>query len=360
MTRCGGDFDVEKKRARIASIEVEAGAPAFWNDNARAQTLLKEKSSLEATVGDFERLVRTLDDAVAYAELAGEAGDAATDAEATQALTAARTAIEAMEFVRMLSAPQDRCNAIVEINAGAGGTESMDWAQMLWRMLTRFAERKGWEIEQGDFQPGEEAGIKSGSFIVRGAYAYGHLKPEIGVHRLVRISPFDANARRQTSFASVFVYPEIDDTIKVEINPADVREDVYRSSGAGGQKVNKTSSAVRLTHVPTNIVVAMQNERSQHKNRDMAWKILRSRIYDHELKKQLAEKEKVEATKQNISFGSQIRSYVLAPYRLATDLRTGVKVGDVDAVLDGALDQFIQPYLLGVRRSDRGGAVDDV
>ena len=267
-------------------------------------------------------------------------------------------AVEGLEFARMLSGPQDHANAIVELNAGAGGTESMDWAAMLYRMLVRYCERRGWEVEGGDFTPGEEAGIKSASMIIRGEFAYGYLKSEIGVHRLVRISPFDANARRQTSFAAVFVYPEVDDTIKVDINPADVREDVYRSSGAGGQKVNKTSSAVRLTHLPTGIMVAMQNERSQHKNRDMAWKILRSRMYDHELKKQLAEKEKVEATKQDISFGSQIRSYVLAPYQLVTDLRTGVKIGNVGEVLDGALDQLIQPFLLGVRRSDRAPVED--
>ena len=256
----------------------------------------------------------------------------------------------------MLNGPQDHLNAIVEINAGAGGTESQDWAEMLYRMYRRYAERKGWQVEAGDLQPGEEAGIKSGSFIVRGDHAYGWLKAEVGVHRLVRISPFDANARRHTSFASVFVYPEVDEDIDIDVNPADVRVDTFRSSGAGGQKVNKTDSAIRLTHLPTGIVVSMQNERSQHKNRDMAWKVLRSRLYELELRKQQAERDKIEASKADISFGSQIRNYVLAPYRMVKDVRTGVESGNPDAVLDGDLDQFIEPYLLGIRRKDRPGS----
>jgi peptide chain release factor 2 len=255
----------------------------------------------------------------------------------------------------MLSGEQDRLNAIVEINSGAGGTDSQDWAQMLYRMYTRYCERKGWQVESGDFQPGEEAGLKNVSFLVKGEYAFGWLKAELGVHRLVRISPFDSNARRHTAFASVFVYPEVDEDIEIDINPADVRTDTFRSSGAGGQKVNKTDSAIRLTHLPTGIVVSMQNERSQHKNRDMAWKVLRSRLYDMELRKQQAEKDKIEAGKSNASFGSQIRSYVLAPYRMVKDLRTGVESSQTDSVLDGELDQFIQPFLLGVRRADRPG-----
>jgi peptide chain release factor 2 len=259
----------------------------------------------------------------------------------------------------MLSEPQDRLNAILEFNAGAGGVESMDWAQMLYRMYARYCERRGWKVEEADWQPGEEAGIKSASLIVRGEFAYGYLKGESGVHRLVRISPFDSNARRQTSFASVWVYPELNDDIEVNINPADVREDVYRSSGAGGQKVNKTSSAIRLTHIPSGIVVAIQNERSQHANRDTAWKILRARLYDLEKRKRDAERDKVEATKMDISFGSQIRNYVLAPYRLVKDLRSGCETGNADAVLDGDLDQFVEPYLLGVRRKDRNVSDDE-
>jgi peptide chain release factor 2 len=276
-----------------------------------------------------------------------------------EARTAAAEAVhgaERLELSKMLSGPQDQLNAIVEINAGAGGTESQDWAQMLFRMYSRYCERKGWEVELADFQPGEEAGIKNASLIARGDHAYGWLKAEVGVHRLVRISPFDANARRHTSFASVFVYPEVDEDIEIDLNPADVRIDTFRASGAGGQKVNKTDSAIRMTHVPTGIVVSMQNERSQHKNRDMAWKVLKSRLYELELRKQQVARDKVEATKADISFGSQIRNYVLAPYRMVKDVRTGVESGNPDVVLDGELDPFISAYLLGVRRKDRPGS----
>jgi len=267
--------------------------------------------------------------------------------------------VQRLELARMLSGQQDHLNAIIEINAGAGGTESQDWAAMLYRMYARYADLKGWQLEQGDFQPGEEAGVKSASMILRGENAFGWLRSEIGVHRLVRISPFDSNARRHTSFASVFVYPEIDDDIEVVINPADVRIDTFRSSGAGGQKVNKTDSAVRMTHIPTGIVVSMQNERSQHKNRDMAWKVLRSRMYELEVRKQNAVRDQVEAGKSDNSFGSQIRNYVLAPYRLVKDVRTGIESGSPDKVLDGELDAFTSAFLMGVKRSDRGGPTDD-
>ncbi len=262
-----------------------------------------------------------------------------------------------LEFRRMLSGPHDGANAIVEVKSGAGGVEAMDWAAMLYRMYVRFCERKGWEVEPADLVAGEEAGISSASFIARGPWAYGFLKAERGVHRLVRISPFDQNARRQTSFAAVDVTPEIDDDIVIDIQESDVRVDTYRSSGAGGQKVNKTDSAVRLTHIPTGIVVAVQNERSQQKNRGVAWKILRSRLYELEERKRQAQRDAEEAQKKDIDFGSQIRSYVLQPYRLVKDLRTGVETGKVDDVLDGEIEGFIQPYLLGVRRTDR--AVDD-
>ena len=354
--RCGGRFDIERKRARVELIERESVQPGFWEDQKRAQHLSREKSQLELAIASFERAKQTLEDAIALHELAEEANDEQARAEAEVATREAERAVERLELSRMLSGPQDHLNAIVEINAGAGGTESQDWAQMLYRMYTRYAERKGWEVEPGDFQPGEEAGLKNASFITRGDHTYGWLKPELGVHRLVRISPFDSNARRHTSFASVFVYPEVDEDIELIINPADVRTDTFRSSGAGGQKVNKTDSAIRLTHLPTGIVVSMQNERSQHKNRDMAWKVLRSRLYELELRKQQAERDKVEASKADISFGSQIRNYVLAPYRMVKDVRTGVESGNPDAVLDGDLDQFIQPYLLGVRRKDRPGS----
>jgi len=354
--RSGGRFDIDRKRARVELIERESVQPGFWEDQKRAQALSREKSGLELQIAQYERERQRLDDAIALHELAEEANDAATWEEAKLALAEAVQGAQRLELSRMLGGPQDHLNAIVEINAGAGGTESQDWALMLFRMYTRYCERKGWEVELGDFQPGEEAGIKNASFIARGDHAYGWLKAEVGVHRLVRISPFDANARRHTSFASVFVYPEVDEDIDIDLNPNDVRIDTFRASGAGGQKVNKTDSAIRMTHVPTGIVVSMQNERSQHKNRDMAWKVLKSRLYELELRKQQAERDRIEASKSDISFGSQIRNYVLAPYRMVKDVRTGVESGNTDAVLDGELDSFISAYLLGVRRKDRPGS----
>ncbi len=355
-TRSGGRFDIERKRARVELIERESVQPGFWEDQKRAQTLSREKSTLEMQLASFEQEKEKLEDAVALWQLAEEANDETTRAEAKTALSEAQQGAQRLELSKMLSGPQDHLNAIVEINAGAGGTESQDWAAMLYRMYRRYCERKGWEVEEGDFQPGEEAGLKNVSFIARGDHAYGWLKAEVGVHRLVRISPFDSNARRHTSFASVFVYPEVDEDIDIDIDPNDVRIDTFRASGAGGQKVNKTDSAIRMTHVPTGIVVSMQNERSQHKNRDMAWKVLKSRLYDLEMRKQQAARDKVEATKSDISFGSQIRNYVLAPYRMVKDVRTGVESGNTEAVLDGDLDEFISAYLLGVRRKDRPGS----
>jgi len=327
--------------------------PEFWNDNAKAQTLLKEKAQLEVSVASFDRVARAFEDARAMHELAEEAKEESVRAEAAEQVGGVERAMEVIEFERMLSGEHDRTAAIVEVKSGAGGTEAMDWAAMLYRMYARYCERKGWEVEPADLVAGEEAGISSASFFARGEYAYGFLKAERGVHRLVRISPFDSNARRQTSFAAVDVMPEIDDSIVIDIKEAEVRIDTYRSSGAGGQKVNKTDSAVRMTHLPTGIVVSMQNERSQQKNRSMAWKILRSRLYDLEERKRQAIRDADEATKKDINFGSQIRSYVLAPYRMVKDLRSGVETGKVDEVLDGELDQFIRPYLLGVRRTDR-------
>jgi peptide chain release factor 2 len=355
--RSGGRFDVERKRLRAVEIARLSEDAGFWNDNARAQGLLKEKAQLEAGVGSFDRTFHALEDARALDELAEEARDDAARAEAAQHAGEVRGQVEHLEFERMLSGPHDRAGAIIEVKSGAGGTEAMDWAAMLYRMYSRYCERRGWEVEPADLVAGEEAGISSASFIVRGDHAYGYLKAEKGVHRLVRISPFDAAARRQTSFAAVDVTPEIEDDIVIDIKEADVRIDTYRSSGAGGQKVNKTDSAVRMTHLPTGIVVAVQNERSQQKNRAVAWKILRSRLYDHEEQKRKAIRDAEEAQKKDINFGSQIRSYVMAPYRLVKDLRSGVETGKVDDVLDGDLDQFIEPYLLGVRRADR--AVDE-
>jgi peptide chain release factor 2 len=351
--RSGGVFDVERRRSRIAQIERDAAHPDFWNDNAKAQSVLKEKAQLEATVASVERIRSGLLDARALYELAAEAQDADTHSEVEAHLRALLAAVEKLELSRMLSGESDAANCYMDINAGAGGTESMDWAAMLLRMYSRYAESKGWAVEINDFVAGEEAGVKNVSLRIIGENAYGYLKAENGVHRLVRISPFDGNARRQTSFASVSVYPELDDDIVIDIPEKDVRVDVYRASGAGGQKVNKTSSAVRLTHLPTGITVAMQNERSQHANRDMAWKILRARLFDLERKKRDKAREEVESQKKDIAFGSQIRSYVLAPYRLVKDLRTGVETGNVDAVLDGDLEDFITAQLLGVKNPAR-------
>jgi peptide chain release factor 2 len=304
-------------------------------------------------VGDCDRVSRALDDAAALHELAEEARDEPTRAEAAAAAAGVATQLEGLEFQKMLSGPHDRAGAIVEVKSGAGGVEAMDWAAMLYRMYVRYCERKGWTIEPADMVAGEEAGISQGSFFARGEFAYGFLKAEKGVHRLVRISPFDQNARRQTSFAAVDVTPEIEDDIVIDIKEADVRIDTYRSSGAGGQKVNKTDSAVRITHLPTGIVVAMQNERSQQKNRSMAWKILRSRLYEHEERRRQVALDAAEAQKKDIDFGSQIRSYVLQPYQMVKDLRTGVETGKVDDVLDGDLEGLIRPWLMGVRRTDR-------
>ena len=304
-------------------------------------------------LGDFKKAASVLDDAQVMFELADAEKDEAARAEAEGQLKDAQVRIEKLEFQRMLSGPNDRANAIVDINAGAGGTESMDWAQMLLRMYARYAEKKGWKVEMTDATPGEEAGFKSVSFVVEGENAFGFLKAENGVHRLVRISPFDAQARRQTSFTSVFVYPQVADDIEIDIQDKDVKREAIRASGAGGQKVNKTSSAIRLTHLPTGIQVHVQTERSQVANEKTAWTLLRSRLYEIEVKKREAEKAEVEAGKKDIGFGSQIRSYVLAPYQMVKDHRTGTESGNPSAVLDGDLDEFIEAQLLGVKNPNR-------
>jgi len=280
-------------------------------------------------------------------ELAEDAGDAAAAKEAAEKIKEAGAAVTSAEVQRMLSGENDSLNAIVSIHPGAGGTEAQDWASILFRMYMRWAELKEYKTETVDYMPGDEAGIKSVTFTVEGPYAYGFLKAEVGVHRLVRISPFDANKRRHTSFASVFVYPEIEDDIEVDINEADLRVDTFRASGAGGQHVNKTDSAIRITHLPTNIVVQCQNERSQHKNRATAMKLLRARLYELKLKEQEDKMQTYHDEKREIAWGSQIRSYVMQPYRLIKDHRTGVETGNVDAVLDGHIDRFMEGYLLG-------------
>jgi peptide chain release factor 2 len=297
-------------------------------------------------VDGYERQVRALADVEAILELMEEGESAELDCEASQELSSVEKALELMEFERMLSGEQDAASAILTINAGAGGTEACDWAEMLLRMYRRWADSKGYAHDVVDFTSGDEAGFKSVTCTVSGENAYGYLKAEIGVHRLVRISPFDANKRRHTSFCSVFVIPDVDEDIEIEIKPEDLRIDTYRSGGAGGQHVNKTDSAVRITHLPTNIVVACQNERSQHQNKQVAMRLLKAKLYEREMEKKRAEQEELEKSKKRIEWGSQIRSYVLQPYRMVKDHRTNHEMGNVDAVLDGEIDEFMRKYLL--------------
>ncbi len=308
---------------------------------------MRERKRLEETLATEAELTRRTDEIATYFELAREGEDVAADLR--REIGALREQVEKLETRTLLSGPNDALNAIVTIHPGAGGTESQDWAEMLLRMYLRWAERNSFQTVLNDYQPGEEAGIKSATFTVTGPYAYGLLSSEIGVHRLVRISPFDQAARRHTSFASVFVSPEIDENIEIDIKPEDLRVDTYRSGGRGGQHVNTTDSAVRITHLPTGIVVSCQNERSQHKNRDRAMKILRSKLYEYELEKKKEETKKVEDSKLDIDFGSQIRSYVLQPYRMVKDHRTKLEIGDVDRVLDGDVSPLIRAYLLARR-----------
>jgi len=310
------------------------------------QELLKEKKVLENFLSRWDALERNVEDLGVLIELYEEEKEENLESEIEGLFSSVRSEIEKLELSRMLSGEEDSKNAIVTIHPGAGGTESQDWASMLFRMYTRWAEKNGFEVEVLDFQPGEEAGIKSATVLIKGENAYGYLKAETGVHRLVRISPFDANKRRHTSFASVFVSPEIDDEISVEIRDEDLRIDTYRASGAGGQHVNKTESAVRITHIPTGIVVQCQNERSQHKNKAMAMKILKSKLYELELRKRQEKMAELHKDKKEIAWGSQIRSYILQPYRLVKDHRTELQEGNVDAVLDGEIDEFIRAYLL--------------
>ena len=346
MNSCGGVFDVESKQKRVDDLGQLTNQPDFWNDADKAQGILREQSSLKNVIDTWSKHRADLEEARFFLDVAKEEKSQDALAEAAAKVASVGQEMAQTELTQLLGGPDDRRNAIVTLHPGAGGTEAQDWAEILLRMYLRWCDRRGFKKEILDYQPGEEAGVKSVTFNVAGDYAYGYLKAEAGIHRLVRISPFDANSRRHTSFASVFVYPEVDDDIKVEINEADLRVDTYRSSGAGGQHVNKTDSAVRLTHLPTNIVVACQNERSQHKNRAMAMKILKSRLYELEIKKQKEKMESYHKTKKDIGFGSQIRSYVLAPYRMVKDHRSDVEVGNADAVLDGDIDQFIQAYLL--------------
>jgi peptide chain release factor 2 len=316
----------------------------FWDDNEKAQKVLQEYKSLQKTLDSWKELVQQREDLEVLLELAEE--DPSILSEVEERLKAWSRALSVVEFQQMFRGEHDKNPAILSINSGAGGTESQDWAQMLMRMYLRWCERKGFEAKIVDILPGEEAGIKNATITINGEYAYGYLKSESGVHRLIRLSPFDANHRRHTSFASVFVFPQIDETINIEIKEEDLRIDTYRSSGAGGQHVNVTDSAVRITHLPTGIVVQCQNERSQHRNREMAMKILKARLYEIYEQERKEELEKLQGEKKKIAWGSQIRSYILHPYQLVKDHRTNLETSNVQGVLDGEIDEFIKAYLL--------------
>ncbi len=352
---CVAIFDASRPADELARIEQRIGAPEFWKDQAAAQKVMQSRRRLEEDRDLSASLKRRLDDLAVLVEWA-EAGEE-VDAELTRALDDLATEVEGGETKKMLGGEHDRKNAIVTIHPGAGGTESQDWAEMLLRMYLKWAERRGFRVEVIDLQPGEEAGIKSATMLVSGDYAYGMLLAEAGVHRLVRISPFDQASRRHTSFASLFVWPELPEDVDIAIEEKDLRVDTYRSSGAGGQHVNVTDSAVRITHLPTGIVVSCQNERSQHKNRAQAMKVLKSRLYDLKTKEQQEKLDQLGGEKKDIAFGSQIRSYVLHPYQMAKDHRTKEEVGDVNRVLGGDIDVFIKSYLMRKASGTLGQAI---
>lgn len=356
MFTCGTVFEIPKKEKEIEELEKKSSAPDFWNDNERAQAVMRELAARREWVSAWQEVERKRQDAAVMLELAEEARDESVFLEAEKELDAFEKAVAALEFRNMLSGEHDANNAILTLHPGAGGTESQDWTQMLYRMYLRWIERKGFKYEVIDLQAGEEAGLKDATIEVTGPYAYGYLKAEAGVHRLVRISPFDANKRRHTSFASVFVLPVVENNVDIKIEEKDLRIDTYRASGAGGQHVNKTSSAVRITHVPTGIVVQCQNERSQIRNRDMAMKLLMAKLYQLKLEQEKSKFSELEKNKKDIAWGSQIRSYVFHPYNLVKDHRTGVSTGNVQAVMDGDLDEFIKAYLMGMRANKKGGA----
>ncbi|MEN8184643.1 MAG: peptide chain release factor 2 [Myxococcota bacterium] len=350
-----GRLDLAGLEARQQELEQEAGRPDLWEDRQRAEQLLRRKSEVEREIAFIEALRRAVEDAEVLLDLAAEAEDEDTRAEGVAKLIEAEQLLSDAELRRILGGEHDALGAIVSVNAGAGGTDACDWAEMLLRMYLRWCERRGFQAELLDRQEGDEAGVRSATVTVSGDHAFGYLKAEEGVHRLVRISPFDAQHRRHTAFASVSVFPAIDDSIEVEIDEKDLRVDTYRSGGAGGQHVNKTDSAVRLTHLPTGIVVQCQNERSQHKNRAQAMKVLRARLYEHARREQEERLAALRGEKQEIGFGSQIRSYTLHPSQRVKDHRTGVEMGNAEAVLDGDLDRFIRAALLA-KAAARGGS----
>ncbi|MBL7157925.1 MAG: peptide chain release factor 2 [Candidatus Omnitrophica bacterium] len=337
-------FDPDKKKSKIKELEGRIAEQGFWNDRTRANATLKELKSLKQSVDPFLSLLSKLKETEEFLEIT-DANDEPSLRHLGEELSAVQKKLDKFEFNCLLGEEGDSLNAILSINAGAGGTESCDWAGMLFRMYTKWSDSKGYAIERVDYLAGEEAGIKSVTFVIKGEFAYGYLKGERGVHRLVRISPFDANKRRHTSFASVDVVPEINEEIKVDIKPDELKIDTYRAGGRGGQHVNVTDSAVRITHLPTGIIAQCQNERSQYKNKSTAMKVLKSRIYEMELKKKKSELEKKQSEKKRIEWGSQIRSYVLHPYSMVKDHRTGCETSNSGSVLDGDLEGFIEAYL---------------
>jgi peptide chain release factor 2 len=353
---CGGIFDVEAKQASLTTLEERMAEAGFWNDQQSAQAVVQQVKALKSWIDPFERIEGRLTNAQDLEGMLASDPDDELSRELDAEVAAVSEEIEALRLRSLLSGPDDFRDAQLEISAGAGGTEAQDWAAMLMRMYERWAQRKGYSIEVLDQSDGEEAGIKGAVIEIKGAYAFGFLKAEKGVHRLVRISPFDAQARRHTSFASVFVYPVVNDEINIEIRDEDVKMDVFRASGAGGQHVNKTSSAVRLTHLPSGIVVSSQQERSQHKNRQTALKMLKNRLYQLEAERQAKKKAELDATKSDVTFGSQIRSYVFQPYTMVNDHRTELKIPDVQRVMDGDIDPFIEAFLREFGGHGTGGS----
>jgi len=354
---CGAIFEAARPEQELTQLEAKASAPDFWKDQAEAQRVLQRRRRLEQDRDLVRSLKKKSDDLGVLVEWS-EAGEA-VDAEFARALEVLDQEVQAGEIKKMLGGEHDRKNAIVTIHPGAGGTESQDWAEMLLRMYLRWTERRGFKRELIDYQPGDEAGLKSATFTVIGEYAFGLLSAEVGVHRLVRISPFDQAARRHTSFASVYVWPELPEDVDIVIEDKDIRIDTYRSSGAGGQHVNVTDSAIRITHMPTGIVVSCQNERSQHRNKDSAMRVLKARLYDIKIRENQAKLDQIGGEKKGIAFGSQIRSYVLHPYQLVKDHRTKEQMGDVNRVLDGDIDVFIKTYLMKKSSGTLGQAAPD-